>query len=338
METINELNSELNNETKIEILNNEKILLYKINNLQEAIIEKRPSKYIKTPYVADIKFKDINNEINFISGLGHCASLGCGGLSDKNAKVLIGISPFVEKNIKQKKNKKQETKGETKEETKEKSKEKLKCSHIVYLAKFEEIEKNNIQIIGIYPKLAEIIVENALKNNYISSLRNIKSYRRETKIYVPNKVDSRFDFSGIDENGIPFLLEVKNVPLADYEDCFSKVRKNMDFSSREYNTKVAYFPDGYRKKTEDPISPRALKHIRELTLIKKESRTRCINVYVIQRTDINRFQISIIDPIYRQAVKQAKDVGVELIAMVVSWNINGECYFIRDDLPITPFD
>ncbi len=206
------------------------------------------------------------------------------------------------------------------------------------MAKFEEIEKNNIQIVGIYPKLAEHILENALKTNCISTLKNIKSYRRETKIYVPNKVDSRFDFSGIDENGNPFLLEVKNVPLADYEDCFAKVRKNMDFSSREYNTKVAYFPDGYRKKTEDPISPRALKHIRELTLIKRESKTRCINVYVIQRTDVNRFQISIIDPIYRQAVKEAKDAGVELIALMVSWNENGECYFVTDELPITPFD
>ena len=65
-------------------------------------------------------------------------------------------------------------------------------------------------------------------------------------------------------------MEVKNVPLADYEDVTAKERAKMDFSGRDFNSKVAYFPDGYRKKTTDPVSPRALKHIRELTLIKKE--------------------------------------------------------------------
>jgi DNA-binding sugar fermentation-stimulating protein len=52
------------------------------------------------------------------------------------------------------------------------------------------------------------------------------------------------------------------------------------------------------------VSPRALKHIRELTLIKRESKTRCIMCYVIQRTDVDRFQPSIIDPEYREAVKK----------------------------------
>jgi len=55
--------------------------------------------------------------------------------------------------------------------------------------------------------------------------------------------------------------------------------------------------------------------------------------YVIQRTDVNRFQPSIIDPIYRDAFIQAVNAGVEIITMVVSWNVDGEAYFIRDDLP-----
>jgi DNA-binding sugar fermentation-stimulating protein len=59
--------------------------------------------------------------------------------------------------------------------------------------------------------------------------------------------------------------------------------------------------------------------------------------YVIQRTDVNRFQPSIIDPEYRNAVKTAIDSGVEIITLVVKWNREGEAYFIRDDLPITEF-
>jgi DNA-binding sugar fermentation-stimulating protein len=60
--------------------------------------------------------------------------------------------------------------------------------------------------------------------------------------------------------------------------------------------------------------------------------------YVIQRTDVECFQPSIIDPEYREAVKQGIEAGVEIITMIVKWTREGEAYFIRDDLPITPFE
>ena len=132
-------------------------------------------------------------------------------------------------------------------------------------------------------------------------------------------------------------MEVKNVPLADYEDLCIKDRKKMCYDERAIDSKIAYFPDGYRKKSTDTVSPRALKHIRELTLIKKESITRCIMCYVIQRTDVDRFQPSIIDPEYRQAVKEAVEAGVEIITLVVRWTRDGEAYFVKDDLFMVPF-
>jgi len=289
------------------------MMLMKINNLVEGTIVKRPSISIKTPYVADILHSNTNEIV-----LGHTASLGCCGLADSTSHILMAPCP-------------------TKKD-KDKNKDKLKCSHTVYLAIKKDEKQENEIIIGIFPKLAENLVENALKTNLLQKLKNIKSYRRETSIYVENRVDSRFDFSGIDENNIPFLMEVKNVPLADYEDVYEKDRKKMDFSDREFNSKVAYFPDGYRKKTTNTISPRALKHIRELTYIKMNSITRCIMCYVIQRKDVNRFQVSIIDPEYRQAVKEAIEKGVEIITLVVEWNRDGEAYFVMDNLPITSFE
>ena len=216
-----------------------------------------------------------------------------------------------------------------------KKKDKISCEYRVYLSIIRE--KDNEIIVGIYPKLAEELTETALKNNLLSKLQNVRRFKRETSIYVEGKVDSRFDFSGIDCNGVPFIMEVKNVPLADYEDITAKERKNKCYDGRAYNSKVAYFPDGYRKKSTDPVSPRALKHIKELTLIKKESKTRCIMCYVIQRPDVDRFQVSIIDTEYREAVKKAIESGVEIITMVVKWTREGESYFVRDDLPITPF-
>ena len=59
--------------------------------------------------------------------------------------------------------------------------------------------------------------------------------------------------------------------------------------------------------------------------------------YVIQRTDVDRFQPSIIDPEYRQAFKEAVEAGVEIITLVVKWTRDGEAYFVKDDLLIVPF-
>ncbi len=278
------------------------MLILKIEGLTEGQIIKRPSKLIKSPYVADA---NINNQ----EFLAHTAALGCCGLCETGSTILF--APMKNKD------------------------DATKCMYSAQLAVINE--KNNEIIIGIHPKLAEELVEKSLTNNYLSILKNVKAYRRETAIFVENKVDSRFDFSGVDENGVPFIMEVKNVPLADYEDICAKDRKGKCYDDREYNTKVAYFPDGYRKKSSDTVSPRALKHIRELTLIKKESKTRCIMCYVIQRTDVDRFQPSIIDPQYREAVKLAIDAGVEIITLVVQWTKQGEAYFVKDNLYITPF-
>jgi len=278
--------------------------MLQIDNLIEGNVIKRPSKYIKTPYVADII--PFNSETSI---LGHTASLGCCGLADVGATILMAPVPKNNKND-----------------------DKLHCEYRVYLSVIKE--RNNVIIVGIHPKLAEELTESAIKNNLLNRLQNVKTYKRETSIYVPGKVDSRFDFTGIDCDGIPFIMEVKNVPLADYEDITAKDRKNKCYDDREQNSKVAYFPDGYRKKSTDPVSPRALKHIQELTLIKRESKTRCIMCYVIQRTDVDSFQPSIIDSEYRTAFYNAMEAGVEIITLVVNWTREGKAYFVKDNLQI----
>ena len=289
------------------------MMIMKIENLVPGTVVKRPSKIIKSPYVADVN-------INNTEFLTHTAALVCCGLCDTGSSILL--APLNNNSKKTKKSKNNEL-------------EPIKCVYSAQLSVI--IEKGNEIIIGIHPKLAEQLVESCLIKNYLSILKDCKKYRRETVIFVENKVDSRFDFTGMDKNNIPFIMEVKNVPLADYEDICAKDRKKMSYDERPYDSKIAYFPDGYRKKSTDPVSPRALKHIRELTLIKKESITRCIMCYVIQRTDVDRFQPSIIDPEYRQAVKEAVEAGVEIITLVVKWTRDGEAYFVKDDLLIVPF-
>lgn len=276
-------------------------MLYELSSITEGTVIKRPSQSIKTPYVADI----------CIDGqycLGHTPALGCGGLADKGALVYMTKSTSV----------------------------KAKCNYTFYLSKYIDADHpNDHELVGINPKLAETLIENAIQQNLLSRLLNVLSYRRETSIVVEQYgLHSRFDFSGIDKDGCPFLLEIKNVPLADYEDIYAKDRVGKCYKDRDFRSKVAYFPDGYRKKITDTISPRALKHVQELTKIKSISKTRCLMGFVIQRSDVTSFQASMIDPEYRAAVRDAIAAGVEVFAMVVKWSLDGSCTFVSDDLPI----
>ena len=205
------------------------MLLFNIGTLFKGEVVKRPSAKCKTPYVADVILEDGTDV------LGHTAALGCCGLADKTANVLM-------------------TKVENSKNV---------CSHKIQLS--IKYENNHKELIGIDPKLAERIVDESLKHNCIGTLKNLQSYKREVKM-----LNSRFDFAGVDADGNEFVLEVKNVPLADYVDCYEKERKNHDTSHCAYNEKISYFPDGYRKKQKDTVSPRALKHIQELQKLKKQ--------------------------------------------------------------------
>lgn len=269
------------------------MLLFNIGTLFKGEVVKRPSAKCKTPYVADVVLEDGTDV------LGHTAALGCCGLADKTANVLM-------------------TKVENSKNV---------CSHKIQLS--IKYENNHKELIGIDPKLAERIVDESLKHNCIGTLKNLQSYKREVKM-----LNSRFDFAGVDADGNEFVLEVKNVPLADYVDCYEKERKNHDTSHCAYNEKISYFPDGYRKKQKDTVSPRALKHIQELQKLKETTNKRTILCYVIQRTDVSSFQPSNIDPIYKQAVIEAYQKGVEILPLVCKWTEDGNCYFVRDDLPI----
>ena len=240
------------------------MLLHSINEteLVKGEIIKRPSRHIKSPYVADVM---INNNISL---LAHTPSLGCCGLSDKGSTVMIEKAP---------ENKKTKTDGK------------------VQISIFEE--RNNIQYIGINPKLSEILVEKSLQMNCFQHLKDIKSFKREKTIKT-----SRFDFIGVDKHGNPFILEVKSA-------------------------------------RKDTVSPRALKHIKELKTIKLESpSTRCILCFVIQRTDVCVFQPSKVDPIYREAVQDAWLHGVEIFTLQVKWNEQGKAYFHSSILPVCLFD
>lgn len=286
------------------------MLLLKLNDLIKVKIISRPSKICKTPYVADIELPD-GSVVQ-----AHCASLGCCGLCEKECHVYA--SPILS-NCPQSKSK--------------------VCSYKIYLSQIYEekiINKEtfiNNQIIGVDPKLAETLVENALTSNCFPSLQNIKKHRREALLG-----NSRFDFIGIDENNKYFILEVKNVPLSDFADINYVEKKKLikadAFKNMKFNEKISYFPDGYRKTKEGVVSERALKHINELADITLSKIIRPIICFVIQRTDSGSFQASNIDPTYKAAFNDAVKKGVEVIILMIEWSVNGEAKFVTCDLPV----
>lgn len=297
--------------------------VYKLNNLVPATVLKRPSALIKTPYVSDIQLVAPSRapsdseatqlpplplaesllgkppfplEDDIEPHLGHSLSLGCCGLCDAGAQVYVTPIPNAKPG--------------------------LHCDYTVQLSSKNNTLSESAQsgtkgaLVGINPRLAEHIVENCIKQKLI--IPEIKTYKREYTVSkdILNTTDTvRYDFGGTLDNGAPFYLEVKNVPLA--------------------SNGVAYFPDGYRKKSTDTVSPRALKHIQELMHIKINNPTyKCIICYVIQRNDVTQFEIAHKDPEYRAAVFQAIGAGVEALAIVIEWTPDGTATFVKT-LPVT---
>ena len=291
------------------------IVLHQLEESSLCSLEARPSKICKSPYVAD-GLVDTCKETE-TRALIHTPSLGCCGLVEKGSCVVVSPIQITKKS--------------------QSESDKPKCTFRADLAIIKEEGKDFV--VGVNPKLAESIVEQALVNGLIRNvtLKDPGSYGREKTL-----LHSRFDFVGTDANGREFVLEVKNVPLADYVDVPKKEKKKamaaLTPNDKDTMKKIAYFPDGYRKSGQQIVSPRALKHIQELEEIVTTTNKRAILCFVIQRPDANRFLPSLIDPTYREAVQKAWCSGVEINTLQVTWNTRGVCTYLRNDLPVHLFD
>ena len=283
----------------------EPLFLLQVVELQKGLILNRPSKIIRFGLVADILLEATGEEI-----LGYTPPLGSTGLVEALSEVYLTAYPDTV------------------------PQQPTTCSHSVFLAVMREVKGEgrhsiNEQVIGILPKIANELVECAIELNYCTLFKDVKQLRRNVPMVVEGKINSVFDFCGICHDGVPFLLKVTNVTSADYEDWPPEELRSTDFTSREVDTKVAYYPG--HKVVVDAESLRAIK---DLTTIKSESVIRCALCYVVERTDVDRFQISKQNPEYNRLVQAATDAGVLISTIMVGWTREGVAYFIRDDLPI----
>ena len=154
----------------------------------------------------------------------------------------------------------------------------------------------------VNPKMSEDLVECVFNEKLFPEnlkLNDSICVKRETTFKINKNEKSRFDFSGIDSSNNKWVLEVKSVPLVDERN-------------------VSYFPDGYRKKKDSVVSPRALKHINHLVEIKKQG-YRSFLVFCIQRSDSMGSKISDNDKVYKDAVQKASQEGVNIVAIYFDW-------------------
>ena len=264
--------------------------IFHVEKFFKAIVVNRPSKIIKSPYLADIKLFNENNEIIDENHIAHSPALGCCGLIVKDTIVYLVKS----------------------------DNENRKSKYTIYNV---EIKNPNI-IIGVNPNIANNIFQNIIEKNLLEFdfLNNKSIIKREKKIF-----DSRIDFL-LEFEDKKIYIEIKNVPLADFVDVDKKERKN--YKNEDYNEyeKISIFPDGYRKKTTDLISPRAYKHLDDLIKINELENHYSYIIYIIQRHDIKFFKPTIIDEQYNKKFYEAKEKNVKIIPIVVKW-IDNKLYF-----------
>ena len=173
------------------------------------------------------------------------------------------------------------------------------CTHRI---EFVELPDTHV-VLCVNPKVSEELTEAAFVNDafpeVMGNLNGSKVLSREVSFQVHDDEKSRFDFAGVDAAGRRFVLEVKSVPLVGEDG-------------------VSYFPDGFRKKKSDVVSPRALKHIQHLEAMVAKGYDAYL-VFCVQRGDSKGFRVSEGDPVSRAAVHKARDNGVKILVLYVHW-------------------
>ena len=207
----------------------------------EAVVKKRPSSKIKSPYVADII---IENE----TYLAHTPGLHLGG------QIVEGSIVYVQK-----------------------SNEKSKTDYKIICVKVETPET----FVCAQPLYANYIFEKAVELGQIEEFKNYKKLQREVTLEKGHRVDFKIDDA---------LIEVKSVVC------------------KEDTTGI--FPvGGLLKKydeTHKTISPRAIKHIKNLNELENT-----YIYFIILRGDCDGFQPNYKkDPYFAEVLNNAKNVKI----------------------------
>lgn len=188
------------------------------------------------------------------------------------------------------------------------SSESAKTDCTAQIARCED--SDGMHYVGVHPMISQNASDKILKHLYPEI-----SWNSEVTV----EEGTRLDYVGHLTNGKKMYVEVKNAMVA------------LDLSVQRCERR-ALFPEGYRKKKDDPISPRAVKHAEILTRLAGESDTeKCMLLFIVSRDDcgdgmtINRF-----DPVYYSAIQTAVRAGVIIRAFSLAYSLEGKVTLGRE--------
>lgn len=153
--------------------------LHTYKNIVEGIVVKRPSRYVKSPYVADVLITQKITTHPQNTTLCHAPSLGCNGMVDSGAQVLLekiydGDEP-------------------------------KKCVYKIIYVRLDDI------IVGTNPYISNKLVFDMISNNMIPNLTDFDTLKAEKKVGA-----SRFDIYGektINNEIQKYYIEIKTAPI-----------------------------------------------------------------------------------------------------------------------------
>ena len=324
-------------------------LLFDLGTLQPLIVVARPSKTIKTAYVADClprtdeirsllatqmdqrngrsppassTKKDKEREKNALhemlssqgeTVLAHTPALDCAGM------IVPGSTVWCTENGAERNTKTAFT-----------------VQHVGEV-RGNGVDDGDLVTVGCHPNQAERAAKRLLE---LSLLPEVGLYNLTTIASQQTFGNSRVDYvlSSSDEGSMT-LVEVKNVVGADYQECMVPVGRSevgvytqpaVAPSGLPYR-RHAIFPHGSQKPGMGVVSDRAIKHVHELTTLHRTTdiatgrRISCVILFMINRSDCEAFRpCHEACPLFAQMLLRAQKAGVQLLAKELVWE-GGAC-------------
>jgi len=246
--------------SKVVGLRDASVPLLDLGKLVPGSVVARPSKTIKSPYVADVLLED-GTQV-----LAHAPMLNCAGMVVPGAPVSMTQS----------------------------TSNSSKTSHVIQLAHELRAEGERV-VVGAHPRIAETISKELMIRKLIPEFE--ADYKISSQKTFGN---SRVDFVLEYKDGKKLLVEVKNVVCADYhKDQIPEGREKDGLYVSEEGTpaskRSALFPHGKKKPKIKVVSDRAIKHVHELTTLhQKESEMHkdvsSAILFIVNRDDCQTFR------------------------------------------------
>jgi DNA-binding sugar fermentation-stimulating protein len=163
---------------------------------------------------------------------------------------------------------------------------------------------------GIHPMISQ-----AAARGLLSSISADAKWTAEVVV----EEGTRLDYVGVQPSGKKIYVEIKNAMISLEADKPRAARR-------------AVFPEGFRKKKDEPVSPRAVKHAQVLQrLLEAQDTEACYLLYVIPRTDCgDGMTVNVRDPIYYDAVRSAVRAGVKVRAFALEFMLDGTVHLDRE--------